>query len=294
MATAHRFETRPTSSGEPTGPMDAAAHEQPDADARPEGVPGHAAEHPRPSAAGRGGHRDHPRPRAGCARVPRQCPADPRRDPHVRGDRGGADVPPAPRVRVAGQRDADRERRGADPPRSQHAAGRSLDDPRAGTCSPAVAGVSLLTKYVIRYRGSHLFNPSNIGLVAAFLVLGSTRVEPLDFWWSPLDAPMIAGVRRHPDRWRADHAPPRSPGSGGDLLGRARRRRRAGGPVRALHGRPVGIRAGVRVRLLASDRHLARGVDLPVLHAHRPEDGAARPRRPDRCSRSSWRSWPRS
>ena len=56
----------------------------------------------------------------------------------------------------------------------------------------AVAGVSLLTKYVIRYRGSHLFNPSNLGLVAAFLLLGSTRVEPLDFWWSPLDAPMIA------------------------------------------------------------------------------------------------------
>jgi Na+-translocating ferredoxin:NAD+ oxidoreductase RnfD subunit len=54
-----------------------------------------------------------------------------------------------------------------------------------------VAGVSLLTKYVIRYRGSHLFNPSNVGLVAAFVLLGSTRVEPLDFWWSPLDGPMI-------------------------------------------------------------------------------------------------------
>lgn len=50
-----------------------------------------------------------------------------------------------------------------------------------------VAGVSLLTKYVIRYRGSHVFNPSNIGLVVAFLVLGSTRVEPLDFWWAPID-----------------------------------------------------------------------------------------------------------
>lgn len=55
----------------------------------------------------------------------------------------------------------------------------------------AVAGISLLTKYAIRYRGSHLFNPSNIGLVGAFLVLGSTRAEPLDFWWSPLDGPMI-------------------------------------------------------------------------------------------------------
>ena len=55
----------------------------------------------------------------------------------------------------------------------------------------AVAGLSLLTKYVIRYRGSHVFNPSNIGLVVAFVVLGSTRVEPLDFWWGPLDIWML-------------------------------------------------------------------------------------------------------
>ncbi len=55
-----------------------------------------------------------------------------------------------------------------------------------------VAALSLLTKYVIRYRGSHVFNPSNIGLVLAFVILGSTRVEPLDFWWAPLNAWMIA------------------------------------------------------------------------------------------------------
>jgi Na+-translocating ferredoxin:NAD+ oxidoreductase RnfD subunit len=55
-----------------------------------------------------------------------------------------------------------------------------------------VAGVSLLTKYVIKYRGSHVFNPSNIGLVLAFVILGSTRVEPLDFWWGPLDIWMVA------------------------------------------------------------------------------------------------------
>ena len=36
-----------------------------------------------------------------------------------------------------------------------------------------VAAFSLLTKYVIKYRGSHVFNPSNIGLVVAFLVLGT-------------------------------------------------------------------------------------------------------------------------
>ena len=54
-----------------------------------------------------------------------------------------------------------------------------------------VAGLSLLSKYVIKYRGSHVFNPSNIGLVVAFIVLGSTRVEPLDFWWAPLNVWML-------------------------------------------------------------------------------------------------------
>ena len=54
-----------------------------------------------------------------------------------------------------------------------------------------VAAFSLLTKYVIKYRGTHVFNPSNIGLVVAFVVLGSTRVEPLDFWWAPLNAWML-------------------------------------------------------------------------------------------------------
>jgi hypothetical protein len=55
----------------------------------------------------------------------------------------------------------------------------------------AVAGVSLLTKYLIRWRGLPLFNPSNVGLVAAFLLLGSTSAEPLDFWWAPLEGGMI-------------------------------------------------------------------------------------------------------
>jgi hypothetical protein len=50
-----------------------------------------------------------------------------------------------------------------------------------------VAGVSLLSKYLIRFRGGHVFNPSNFGLVLAFLVLGSNVVEPLDFWWAPLE-----------------------------------------------------------------------------------------------------------
>jgi hypothetical protein len=48
------------------------------------------------------------------------------------------------------------------------------------------AAVSLLSKYVIRFRGRHVFNPSNFGLVACFLILGSARAEPLDFWWGPM------------------------------------------------------------------------------------------------------------
>ena len=54
-----------------------------------------------------------------------------------------------------------------------------------------VAAFSLMTKYLIRYRGSHVFNPSNIGLVIVFIVFGSTRVEPLDFWWAPLGSGML-------------------------------------------------------------------------------------------------------
>ncbi len=48
------------------------------------------------------------------------------------------------------------------------------------------AAVSLLSKYVIKWRGGHVFNPSNFGLVLCFLVLGRTRAEPLDFWWGPM------------------------------------------------------------------------------------------------------------
>jgi Na+-translocating ferredoxin:NAD+ oxidoreductase RnfD subunit len=73
--------------------------------------------------------------------------------------------------------------------------GTPADDPwntHAWYIFAAVGGFSLLSKYVIRYRGSHVFNPSNIGLVLAFVVLGSSRVEPLDFWWAPLNAWMIA------------------------------------------------------------------------------------------------------
>ena len=48
------------------------------------------------------------------------------------------------------------------------------------------AAVSLLSKYAVQWRGRHFFNPSNIGLVLCFLLLGRGRAEPLDFWWGPM------------------------------------------------------------------------------------------------------------
>ncbi len=48
------------------------------------------------------------------------------------------------------------------------------------------AAISLLSKYLLRFRGRHVFNPSNFGLVLCFLVLGPLRAEPLDFWWGPM------------------------------------------------------------------------------------------------------------
>jgi Na+-translocating ferredoxin:NAD+ oxidoreductase RnfD subunit len=48
------------------------------------------------------------------------------------------------------------------------------------------AAVSLLSKYVIKWKASHVFNPSNIGLVLCFVLLGRNRAEPLDFWWGPV------------------------------------------------------------------------------------------------------------
>jgi ASPIC and UnbV/FG-GAP-like repeat len=48
------------------------------------------------------------------------------------------------------------------------------------------AAVGLLSKYVITFRGRHVFNPSNFGLVLCFLLFGPERADPLAFWWGPM------------------------------------------------------------------------------------------------------------
>src|SRR5881296_238105 len=54
-----------------------------------------------------------------------------------------------------------------------------------------VVAVSMASKYLIRYRGRHIFNPSNLGLVAAFVALGPQYTEPQDLWWIPMGPWMI-------------------------------------------------------------------------------------------------------
>jgi hypothetical protein len=56
----------------------------------------------------------------------------------------------------------------------------------------AVVAVSMASKYLIRWRGRHIFNPSNLGLVLAFVALGPKYTEPLDLWWAPIGPWMLA------------------------------------------------------------------------------------------------------
>ena len=50
----------------------------------------------------------------------------------------------------------------------------------------ATAALAVLSKYVIRVGDRPLFNPSNLALVAAFLILGERFADPQDLWWGPM------------------------------------------------------------------------------------------------------------
>ena len=51
--------------------------------------------------------------------------------------------------------------------------------------------ISMASKYLVRWRGQHIFNPSNLGLVVCFVVLGPQLTEPQDLWWIPLSPALI-------------------------------------------------------------------------------------------------------
>lgn len=50
----------------------------------------------------------------------------------------------------------------------------------------ATAAIAVLSKYVVRVDGRPLFNPSNLALVATFLILGARFADPQDLWWGPM------------------------------------------------------------------------------------------------------------
>ena len=54
-----------------------------------------------------------------------------------------------------------------------------------------VVALGMATKYLIRWHGRHIFNPSNVALVVAFIALGPQHTEPLDLWWIPMGPWMI-------------------------------------------------------------------------------------------------------
>ena len=186
--------------------------------------------------------------------------------------------------RLAGQRAAHRQRGGLHPAGARHPPRRLVEHARGIGIFAVTAALALLSKYVIRVRGEQLFNPSNIGLVVCFLVLGVTRVDPQDLWWGPmswglaLTFAVIIGRRAH-----ADRSPPHAR-DGGHVLGHVRRRH----GVLAASGHcmtarwHVGRSAAV---VLVGAGHLARGPGLPVLHDHRPQDGARGAGRPLRLRR---------
>jgi hypothetical protein len=54
--------------------------------------------------------------------------------------------------------------------------------------------ISLLPKYLIRRNGRHIFNPSNIGLAWALLLIGPHYVFSEHLWWAPLGAPVLIAM----------------------------------------------------------------------------------------------------
>lgn len=56
----------------------------------------------------------------------------------------------------------------------------------------ATSALALVSKHVLRFDGRPIVNPSNLGLVVVFVLLGTGLVNPLDFWWGPWGVDLAA------------------------------------------------------------------------------------------------------
>ena len=108
------------------------------------------------------------------------------------------------------------------------------------------SAVALLSKYVIRVRGRHVFNPSNFGLVLCFLLLGAQRADPLALWWGPLSPSLVFALGAHRRRRLPHPAATASRRDRSRLLGRVRCRHRRPRGERPHHDRAPGTSARSR------------------------------------------------
>ena len=51
--------------------------------------------------------------------------------------------------------------------------------------------LGIASKHLLRRGDAPVFNPSNLGLVVCFVVLGTNRVNPQDLWWGPLSPALV-------------------------------------------------------------------------------------------------------
>ena len=119
-------------------------------------------------------------------------------------------LPHAADVRVAGQRDAHRQRRRADPARAEHASPATTGAPMRGGCSPASprspcrpstsSATAARTCSTRRTSGWSSSSSCSAARASSRSTSGGRRSS----------AGMIAGVHRHPGRRAADHRPPRA------------------------------------------------------------------------------------
>ena len=134
------------------------------------------------------------------------------------------------------------------------------------------AAFALLSKYLFKVGGSHIFNPSNIGLVVCFLLLGPERAEPLDFWWGPMSGWLAFALIVIVGGGLADPHAAAPARDRGRLLALVRGRHRPARAHRPRDDRALAPRPDHRALLLVGARHLAGDPRLHVLHDHRPED----------------------
>ncbi len=151
----------------------------------------------------------------------------------------------------------------------------------------ATAAVALLSKYLIHFRGRHVFNPSNFGLVLASCSSGSSRADPLEFWWGPMSAWMALALAIIVVGGLVILSRLRLLAIAVVLLARVRGRHRRARGQRPRHDRALAPRADHGLGVLARARLLARDPRLPLLHDHRPEDDPRRAVPGGACTRSA-------